>query len=289
MTVIATIATGKKAAAELKCLILTLELFEPGSTLYVYTDAETSPLIPTSSSTRILKREAMNAYAGKTRSDMEALGGIRYKNLFTDFTMEKAKVLKWALNECKEPQNGVWFLDADIALFAPLPVFVAPKTLALSPHYIRAADERKYGHFNAGMIWIAAQKHLDIWEHAALHTRFYEQAALEDVWTLCPEAERVEMPPQVNLGWWRHGQSVESPPEIEKKLGFQRQAGCMGLKYDGYILQSVHTHWYETSPFNTWIRAALQKIQKTHEPARRFLHAIQALSSLSLSTSSPPR
>jgi hypothetical protein len=283
MTVIATIATGKKAAAELKCLLLTLELFEPGATLYVYTDNETSHLIPTSS-IRILKREAMNAYSGKSRPEMEALSGIRYKNLFTDFTMEKAKVLKWALEDSKE---GVWFLDADVALFAPLPVFESPKTLVLSPHYIRTADERKYGHFNAGMIWIAAQRHLDIWERAALQTRFYEQAALEDVWTMCSEAERVEMPPQVNLGWWRHGQSVESPPEIEKKLGFQRQPGCMGLKYEGYILQSVHTHWYEASPFNAWIRGALQKIQKTHEPARRFLHAIQALSTLSVS--SPPR
>lgn len=279
MSIIATIATGKRAAAELKCLLLTLELFERDVDLYVYTDALTKPILPTSSLIRIHIQEALNHYSGKSRAEMEALPGRIYGSLFTDFTMEKANVLKWALvlEERNGKKGGIWFLDADVCLFGPLPVFMAPKTLALSPHYIRTADERKYGHFNAGMIWLSSQAHLDSWKRAALHSRFYEQAALEDVWMQCPEAERVEMSTQVNLGWWRHGQSAESPPEIEKKLGFQRQPGCMGLKYDGYILQSVHTHWNEPSLFNAWIKGALLKIQKTHEPARRFLQALGPL------------
>jgi hypothetical protein len=280
MSILATIATGKKAASELKCLLLTLEIFEAGASLYVFTDSETAPLLPTSSRIRIHVKEALNHYAGKSRADMEAMPGRIYKSLFTDYTMEKANVLKWGMDMAGDEEiakRGIWFLDADICLFAPLPTYMSPKTLALSPHYIRSADERKYGHFNAGMIWIRTISHIEIWKWAALQTRFYEQAALEDVWIKCSEQERSEMPPQVNLGWWRHGQSVESPPEIEKRLGFQRQSGCMGLKYEGYILQSVHTHWNEPSAFNTWIRSALQKIQKTHEPAKRFLQAISIL------------
>lgn len=275
MSIVATIATGARAAAELKCLVLTLEMFEPGASLYVFTDSATNSLIPTSYSIRIHKHEAMNTYLGKTRQEMEALPGKLYLSMWTDFMVEKIKVMEWALENSKDAiKKGVWFLDADISLFARLPVFEAPKTLILSPHYIRLADERKFGHFNGGMIWTTSQKHLDVWRQATLQSRFYEQAALEDVWIACPEEERAELPPQVNLGWWRHGQSTESPPEIEKKLGFQRQSGCMGLKYDGYILQSVHTHWNERSLFNNWIRSALKKIQNTHEPARRFLHAI---------------
>lgn len=278
MSILATIATGKRAAAELKCLVQTLEMFESGASLYIFTDSETMTFIPTSSVIYIQKREAMNKYKGKTRSDMEALSGNLYNSLFTDYTMEKAALLEWVFQSTNDAyKKGVWFLDADIVLFAPLPIYTEPKTLGLSPHYIRPGDEKKFGHFNAGMIWIRNPSHIINWRKAARLSRFYEQAALEDVWNLCPEEQRLEMPPQMNVGWWRHGQSVESPPEIEKKLGFQRQSGCMGLKYDEFILQSVHTHWYEKSLFNAWIRNALQKIQKTHEPAKQFLHALVIL------------
>jgi hypothetical protein len=278
MSLITTIATGKKSAAELKCLIQTLEMFESGASLYIFTDSETAPIIPASTLIRIQKLPCLDEFSGKTRAEMEALPGKNYKSMWSEFMIQKAFVLKWALEDAEQAsKKGVWFLDSDIALFAPLPVYAAPKTLALSPHYIRPADERKFGHFNGGMLWIRDVKHLDDWKWATLSSRFYEQSALEDVWNVCPSDQRIEMPPQVNLGWWRHGQSVEAPPEIEKKLGFQRQPGCMGLKYEGFILQSVHTHWYEQSLFNAWIRNALQKIQKTHDPAKRFLQALTVL------------
>lgn len=275
MTIIATIATGPRAAAELKCLVFTLEMFEPGASLYVYTDSATNNLIPISSSICIHKRAALDAYTEKCRQEMEALPGKLYKSMWADFMTEKIKVMEWALTDAEHAnKKGVWFLDADISLFAPMPVFCAPKTLVLSPHYIRPGDERKFGHFNGGMVWTTSITHLENWRQATFQSRFYEQAALENVWNMCPEVERAKLATQMNLGWWRHGQSVETPPEIEKKLGFQRQAGCMGLKYDSYILQSVHTHWNEPSLFNVWIRNALQRIQKTHEPARRFLQAL---------------
>lgn len=276
MTLIATIATGKRSAKEVTLLVRTLELFQKDAELFILTDSETQPLLPTSSLIHIRLRSSLDAYSGKSRSDMEALSGRKYSSLFTDFTMEKATVLDWIFAEQPEKaqQSGVWFLDADIALFAPLPVYQAPLTLSLSPHYIRAADERRFGHFNAGMIWLRDTKHLDIWRKATHSSRFFEQASLESVWSSCPEEERQEMPTQMNLGWWRHGQSAEAPSTIEKKLGFQRSSGCMGLKYDGGILQSIHTHWSESSAFNTWIKGALLKVQKSHEPAKKFLQVL---------------
>ncbi len=279
MPLIATIATGKQAAKELTLLVRTLEMFEPSANVFLFTDSETTPLLPKTSILKMKILDTLNEYSGKTRSDMEALPGKTYPTMWHDFMIEKATAMKWIFqNESeKAKQEGVWFLDADITLFAPLPCFEGNKTLVLSPHFIRPADERRYGHFNGGMVWLRNPDHLDVWRRATYSSRFFEQAALEHVWTSCSDQERAEMPTQVNLGWWRHGQSVESPPEIEKKLGFQRATGCMGLKYDGGILQSVHTHWSEKSAFNAWIRAALQKIQKSHEPARKFLQVLVSL------------
>ncbi len=278
MTLIATIATGKQSAKEVALLVKTVELFEPSASIFIFTDSETQPLLPTSSILKVQSFSTLNEYSGKTRSDMEALSGKMYPTLWHDFMIEKATAMKWIFqNEPEKAREGVWFLDADIALFAPLPRFEEKKTLALSPHFIRPTDERRYGHFNGGMVWLRKPDLLDIWRRATYSSRFFEQAALESVWDTCSEGERIEMPTQVNLGWWRHGQSVESPPEIEKKLGFQRVSGCMGLKYDDGVLQSVHTHWNEKSAFNAWIRTALQKIQKSHEPARKFLQALVSL------------
>ncbi len=279
MHLIATIATGKQAAKEVILLLRTLEMFEPSANVFLFTDSDTAPLLPKTSILRLKILETLNEYSGKTRSDMEALPGKQFPTMFHQYTIEKAAAMKWIFqNESeKAKEQGVWWLDADISLFAPLPSFTASCQLALSPHFIRAADERRYGHFNSGIIWVRNPDLLDVWRRATYSSRFFEQAALEHVWATCNEQERMEMPIQVNLGWWRHGQSVESPPEIEKKLGFQRAQGCMGLKYDGAILQSVHTHWSEKSAFNTWIRTNLQKIQKSHEPARKFLQALVSL------------
>jgi hypothetical protein len=192
--------------------------------------------------------------------------------------MEKATIMDWVFTmrpEAKE--TGVWFLDADICLLAPLPKLPTGSRIGLSPHYIRAVDEGRYGHYNAGMIWLRDPALLDIWRKAAYGSRFYEQAALEAVGNSVSAEERVEFPIQDNFGWWRYLQSADPPPVIQGRLGYNRAlAGC-GLTYEGQALRSLHTHWDEASEFNAWMRTKLEFVGKAHAPAKAFLKSLGRL------------
>ncbi len=279
-TLIASLVMGAQALKEFQLLLHTLEQWEPTAEAFVFADTATAGLLR-AVGTRITLhiRTELDAYTGLTRKDMEARDGRIYNTMFHDFTMEKAKVLKWVFEERVESggNEGVWFLDADICLLAPLPQPVAEHRLALSPHYIRPADEARYGRFNAGMLWVRDIALLDVWRRAAYGSRFYEQAALEAVWAAVPAEEREELPLQNNFGWWRHAQSVDPPPAIEARIGYNRRLVGCGLTYDGQVLRSLHTHWDEANDFNIWMRGRLEFIARSHPPAKDLVQTLGRL------------
>ncbi len=277
---IACIVTGAQALKEFQLLLHTLEQWEPAADIYVLTDNTTGNLLDAvKSRIRIHVRRTLDAYTGLTRKDMEARNGRIYSTAFHDFTMEKTAALKWVFEERGEVAiaEGVWFLDADITLLAPLPTFPTNIQLALSPHYIRAADEARYGHFNAGMIWLRNPALLDVWRRATFGSRFYEQAALEDVWGNVVAEARVELGQEVNFGWWRYLQSADPPPIIQGRLGYNRRLVGSGLTYNGTILQSIHTHWDEANEFNGWMRGRLEMLARSHPPAKVLLGHLNRL------------
>ncbi len=266
------IVTGQQALQDYKIFTTTLALWHPNAELYVYTDSKTDvQTIKWSGPLHI--KAAMDGYAGKSRAEMEALPGRKYDSLFKDYTYEKAAVLEWMLET--EAANGVWFLDADITLLAPLPQIPESATVALSPHYIRNADCARYGKYNAGFMWFKDATFLEVWRTAADSSRFFEQAALEVVATAAGPGLH-EFPIQVNFGWWRMFQSPESPPVIQSKFGVNRTDKGIGLRYDGAPLQSVHTHWKTQAgdrgmlEFNAWFKKLLERF-KMHKPIAALL------------------
>lgn len=271
---IAMIVTGPTALADYKVFVQTLEVWHPDAHLYIYTDSAT-PIDTIKFKGTIHSKKQLDSYAGKTRQQMEQLPGIRYTNLFTDYTYEKASVLEWAIHESGSPA-GVWFLDADISLLAPLPAIPPTATLALSPHYIRPRDEALYGHYNAGFIWMRDGRFLAPWREAGKTSRFFEQVPLETIAAQATQADDglYEFPIQVNFGWWRMFQGTASSAEIQSKFSFFRQDTSIGIRYDGVPLQSIHTHWYQrdrsiTTTFNTWFNDLLTKF-KSHPPIAAF-------------------
>jgi hypothetical protein len=276
---IATIVTGPKYVLELQLLLHTLEQWEPSAEVFILTDTPTSSLISAvKSRIRYSTRVGLDAYAGLTRNDMEARNGIKYATLFHEFTMEKATILEWVFSIRPEAKEvGVWFLDADISLLAPLPKLPTGSRVGLSPHYIRTVDEGRYGHYNAGMIWLRDPALLDTWRKAAYGSRFYEQAALEAVGNSVSAEERVEFPIQDNFGWWRYLQSADPPPVIQGRLGYNRTLPGCGLTYEGQALRSLHTHWDEASEFNAWMRSKLEFVGKAHAPAKVFVQCLGRL------------
>ena len=268
------IVTGPETAKDFAIFCKTLEVYHPDATLYVFTDHSTD-LSAIKFKGVINYVYALDAYTGLSRKVMEAMPGKHYASLWTDFMYEKVSVLAFMFSKVN---TGLWFMDADIAHMAPLPIIPDTATLALSPHYIRTYDEKLYGKYNGGYLWIKSPIYLDIWRTAGHTSRFYEQAAMESM-AVAANKELYEFPIQVNFGWWRMYQSASPSPDIQSKFSVFRHDAGMGIRYDGAPLQSVHTHWYvnDTSAngmFNMWIKIFLQRFSK-HKPYANFLRTVQ--------------
>ncbi len=281
MVSVATICTGNEAFKDLLLMIKSIELFEPSKpTIYIATDDVTKPLIDSVKYRGILKIfSIMNEFSGQTRKMMEASHGKKYPSMFHDYTAMKLDILKIAMDETKQP---VYFLDCDICLLAPLPTSELSSTIrvGLSPHNIKERDEYLYGRYNAGYMYIADPTLLDIWRSAIYGSRFFEQAALEDIAKAVKPSELYEFSDHHNFGWWRMYQSSNTPAEQLARFGINRKVGA-GLILDDKPLCSIHTHFTErsssTEAFNLFIISQLTKLERAHKVAEILLKGIRMM------------
>lgn len=270
--IFALIVTGEKTAVEFGIWAQSVQAWHPDAEAYVFTDSATAPrLAALKSKLTIHLRNTLDKYTGLNRSDMEARGSSKFNSLWTEFMYEKAEVLKWAF--ASSSTTGVWFNDADIVHTAPLPAIADGATVALSPHSIRAGDEARYGKYNGGYFWIHDPALLDVWIAAAPKSRFYEQAALEEVAAAAGSA-LYEFPPHVNFGWWRMYQGSDTPAAIQARFGIYRGAAGIGIRYMDAPLQSIHTHLDDKTTsangtFNRWFDGLTAKFA-SHPPLRAF-------------------
>jgi len=210
MITIATLVTGKQAVEDFKIFLYSLQLFvTPLPALHIATDDATLPLLTTLQYHG--SREyytIMNRYQGMDRKEMEA------KGVFKEYTSEKLRVIELAFVHAKD---GVWFFDADICFFGPLPVLPATAMVGLSPHYIRKSDTDLYGIYNAGFVWLKDLSWVTVWRDAIPASRFFEQAALEDLARAAKEG-LYEFDVNHNYGWWRMFQSPQAPAHQKEML-----------------------------------------------------------------------
>lgn len=270
------VATGARTWGELQLCLTTLEVWHPDAHVYIATDSNTYPALRFSGTLTFLR--ILDAYSGRGRAELERIPGTVYASAWTDFMYAKATVMQHVFETVPDAActQGVWFLDADITLLAPLPTVPATARAALSPHAIRAADEARYGRYNGGFLWLRDPALLDVWRAAGHTSRFYEQAALEAVATAAG-ATLYEFPPSVNFGWWRMFQADVSPETVQGRFRLNRADTSVGIRYEDATLQSIHTHWYETAgvtgAFNEWFRKYVGKFRK-HAPIGRLLRSI---------------
>jgi hypothetical protein len=271
------IVMGASTLQDYQIFIKTLGSWEKDVHLWVFTDSASEVAVrgmKTSATVHI--KACLDAYSGKNRQQMEAVSGKVYKTQWTDFMYEKAAVLEWMFAESGS-SSGAWFLDADIAFLAPLPAIPADAKVALSPHFIRPGDEARYGKYNGGFTWFGDKTLVDVWKAAGFKARFYEQSALEDV-AAAAGTGLYEFPIQVNFGWWRMFQASESAATIQERFSINRSDHATGIRYDGAPLQSIHTHFYDTTSatgaFNAWLDGFSNRF-KVHGPIRNFRRAVQ--------------
>ena len=274
--VIGLIVTGQEALADFSIFCGSLEMWHPDATLYIFTDFDTrAALTEIKFKGTIHLMTAMDSYRGLTRKEMEKMPGHLYDTLFKDYTYEKANVLDWIFEsepQLADSQDGVWFLDADICHLAPLPKVPASSTLALSPHYIQLTDEALYGKYNAGFLWLNDPLLVQAWRTLGVKSRFFEQAALEDLASKAGTG-LYEFPIQVNFGWWRMFQGRVSYQDVQRQFSVSKS----GIHLMGLPIQSFHTHFHQTDSvtgaFNTWLRDILKPFSQ-EERIKAFLRLI---------------
>lgn len=210
----------------------------------------------------------LDQYANLSRAQMEQMPSRQgLSNLFHDFTEEKCGLMKWVLY-CLKPEEqsrGVLFCDADILWLAPLPEIPSTASLALSRHEIRPSDEDKYGIYNAGFLWMSDPNLPDRWKEACKTSKFFEQAALEPLAASVPPDALYTFGAEVNYGWWRMYQGVESFQTLQSQWSIHRNPEHSGLLVKKQPLCCIHTHWktadFTTNQFNQFVAGKLRLLK----------------------------
>jgi len=272
-SVVATLATGS-AISDLKLFLFTLGLWNTvPPTVYLLCDSDiASQNLDYKGELHI--KNSLDSYSGLTRAQMERAPG-KTQNQWTDFMLEKTTLLEWALSE----QPNVLFCDCDICFTGPLFEIPDGATLAVSQHQIRPQDEARFGTYNGGMIWISSQDQIDLWRTATKTSRFFEQAAIEDVAAAATSLYKI--PRTENYGWWRLWQGVKPANQLMGEWTMRWGSNNSGIMISGEPLGSIHTHFGEvrdtaTVEYNKWVMHWLSKLTM-HAPAQRLLAFIHGL------------
>ena len=279
--IITSIVTGSAALKEFKLQLFTFEQWHKDAlpTFYIYTDDETEPQIQSIQyGGKIFTKQVLNRYKGLARNEMETKKGIIFPSIWSDLMCEKISCIRWAFKQEGEGCKGVFFMDGDITLLGRMPTIPEGVDVALSPHYIRKTDSDKYGYYNGGFGWLANPSFCDIWEEATMTSRFFEQAALEEV---AKAAKNLYIfPIQYNFGWWRMFQQAEQTPDVVvKRFGFHRSPESCGITFDGEPIGSIHSHFtnrieHHNREFNGVIISKLSLL-RSHKPANELLQYLR--------------
>jgi hypothetical protein len=270
------------ALRDLEYFFFSLSLWNTSlPTVYLYCTSAVADYLPKFKYPgKIVTTVALELYKGMDRQRMEKTESRRrLPNLFYDFTMEKCKLVEWALKSLKyeEQSRGVLFCDADILWLGPLPKIQKGKSLALSQHMIRKQDELKYGTYNAGFLWMNDLDLPSIWEEKSKTSRFFEQAALEDLEDSVDENKIHHFGEEYNYGWWRMYQSDQSFQQKQSEWSFKRSGDYSGIIVNGKPLMCIHTHIQTkdiiTNDFNKFIISKLM-ILKSQSKVRALLNKL---------------
>eukprot|EP00759_Apiculatamorpha_spiralis_P057526 PhF_6_TR8688/c0_g1_i2/m.13613 len=177
----------------------------------------------------------LDRYGTISRSKMERTPGIRYRTAHEDFMMEKATIMEHALGSC----SNTLFLDCDVVVMDTLPEPPAGATLGVSSHDIRSQDEALFGKYNGGWLFTSDSALPSRWREHVHTSRYYDQAAIEDLVNDYHTATW-HAPPQCNFGYWRLMQSKNVELTL-KRFSIQHNNPHM-VTYDQKPLQSIHTH-----------------------------------------------
>jgi hypothetical protein len=171
-------------------------------------------------------------------------------------------LLEWAHETCER----VLFCDADICFMGPLPEIPNNFELGLSRHEIRTNDEKRFGVFNAGFVFSGNKTIPSFWRNATNSSRFFEQAALED---LEKHFKTYYFPIQNNYGWWRLLQGKESIENLKNRWSLKDNI----IYVDNKPLLSIHTHFNTTDSSTNYFNNFVKTFIKNDELKKILINA----------------
>lgn len=154
----------------------------------------------------------------------------------TDFGKKRCVGMKAAL----EIADYALYADADIIWTAPIDLNIFNDAeVILSKHYITSEGEKKYGHYNSGLIATKSTVFCDFWPKVtqAHPEMYYEQQPLDLVEA---EFKTAFFPPGYNVAWWRQ---VYFPQGFADRLHVEHN----NLLIDSDPVVCIHTHFAKLS------------------------------------------
>ena len=254
---------NKNAFYDLNVFLFTLQLWNDElPNVYIYCDSFIENYLLTKNvyKGKLFIKNALDSYTSYDRLKMENLQGKEFPTLFGDFVCEKMNLLNWMF----ETEKSVLFCDADICFLGSLPQVDETKKLILSRHMIRENDEKRFGIYNAGFLYMSDSSIPNKWKNYTYTSKFFEQLSMEDLANEFIDSLD-EFPVQNNYGWWRLFQGKESVTTLQSRWKIKRSENSCGISVEDKPLLSVHTHWKTndttTEMFNRFIMNYLEKVQ----------------------------
>lgn len=247
-----TIATNN-TSYELVGLLLSIGVHHPKSKVYIMCDQITKNEIldiTPKPNIQIFWVVELDKYSHINRKEMEAQG------IFTEFLLNKAKIMRYAL----EKENDTLFLDNDIILVNPIQDIKRNTKLGVSRQYLVRESLEETGYFNAGMLWTSSKRVCDDWIKYTETSRYFEQAAIENLVT---KYSHFEFGEEYNVQAWRQ---LFNPEKTSFELFFSSQSND-NVYYKKKPLRCIHTHFRDKRfiNFNNLVLQHLSKAKKYKE------------------------
>lgn len=220
-----------KCCFELIGLLLSLSIYHPNETIFIISDSKTKDeieKITPQPKLNIIWFVELDSYSGMDRFTMDK------KGIWSKFQMSKPKIISYAL----ENSNDTLFLDSDIIIFDTIEDIDCSKDLGVSRQYIQKIHIDKTGYYNGGMLWTKNKNLPNDWIKFTNHSRYYDQASIED---LVKKYSFFEFPENYNLQCWRMIIADESPQKIASYISINNNKMC----YNNKPIKFIHTHFHD--------------------------------------------
>ena len=218
-------------AFELIGLLLSLSIYHRGANIYIIADTKTKNIIEEMTpqpKLNIIWAIELDKYDGLNRTTMEK------KNIWLDFQMSKGLIIKKAL----EIEKDTLLLDCDIIILDEINDIDNTKELGISPQFLPKIHCDKWGYYNGGVLWTNSKKVADDWIMYSKTSRYYDQAAIED---LAKIYKYFEFDENYNLQAWRH--IICGPEKIESYISINNNK----IMYKDKPLKFIHTHFKDST------------------------------------------